>query len=306
MKGFGMEEWVGTGSEEKEKKMQELLAGLPEGFGFEGLRTFERWGRVLETGVFVYGGREFVFVPGDVAQLGWEGGDKKLDPRLRAELLEGLEEYEIEDVEAFLENVTSPARKVAVGPLLVEADKHEAGGEKEGIQAFRFAEEEFEDWMRKWATDGFRLPTENEWEYLHRCGGTTFFPWGDVFDYTMKLQYFEESAESFAKPGESSEERARRPYDLKRRNGFGLFFPGDPYTYELTLDGSKLRGKGGDGGSLICGGEGPLLGYLPATMTAYRNMEKEDEDKSERWKSLAPYSVYRRVLEISEEKEETI
>ena len=50
---------------------------------------------------------------------------------------------------------------------------------------------------------------------------------------------------------------------------------------------------------MICGGEGPLLGYLPAMMTAYRNMAEDDEDKGERWQSLAPYSVYRRVLDLS-------
>ena len=96
------------------------------------------------------------------------------------------------------------------------------------------------------------LPTPDEWAYL--CGGgcRTLFPWGDGLDYSMHLHHFENG------------EDQGKPYDMEQPNFFGLSIAYDPYKREL-VDGKTLTTCGGDGGCNICGGMGPLLGYLPCS-----------------------------------------
>ena len=96
------------------------------------------------------------------------------------------------------------------------------------------------------------LPTQDEWAYL--CGGgcRTLFPWGDGLDYSMHLHHFENG------------EDQGKPYDMEQPNFFGLSIAYDPYKREL-VDGKTLTTCGGDGGCNICGGMGPLLGYLPCS-----------------------------------------
>ena len=323
-------EWEQLGNVQKEETMRRLLEKLPGGFVFEGVKTFGRWGQSLETGVFVFEGRSFVFVPGRIVNLGWAGGEKRLDAVLKKELLESLEMHEITDAEAFLHDMSSPARTVRIGALLVECQTRQAGWRELGaeeirsdpkliedigqfersgysgvtlnqslkmereegrVRVYRFVPGGLNEWAKEWMFEGFRLPNEDEWEYLYGGGSESIFPWGDRFDYGMKLRHLEKTDEA----------SAVKPYDLEQENAFGLFFAGDPYVYELTSESSAegvlLRGKGGDGGSLICGGEEALLGYLPATMIAYRDSLASDPPKS--WKELAPYSVYRRILDVS-------
>lgn len=272
------EDWATTDQGERKRRMQKLAENLPDGFARRGMQTFERWGRQTETGVFVYEERNFVFVPGARTTLGWNG--TRLHPELRAELLEALEEYEIDDPERFLRGILTPEREAEIGPMLVECEPRQMSVSE----------------IEREKANGFRLPSENEWEYLFAAGSRSLFPWGERFDYSLKLRHFEE--------GNS----AAGPYDLERPNAFGIRFAGDPYVCELTSDvsaaGPLLRGKGGDGGSLICGGENALIGYLPATMIAYRDFEKED--RADVWDSLAPYSVYRRVWEIATNRDDRI
>ncbi|MEF3313645.1 hypothetical protein PV433_32665 [Paenibacillus sp. GYB004] len=126
------------------------------------------------------------------------------------------------------------------------------------------------------------------------------FPWGDSFDYSMKLKYFEELSEPEADEDEADGSAIRsgdgRPYDLELPNAFGLIFAGDPYQYELTEGGSGLMPKGGDGGSMICGGMGPVAGYLPAAAVYYRDPYNTEAE----WEDLKGHSRYRRIVRLSE------
>ncbi len=270
------EDWEKADRSGKQKLMEELAGRLPTPFEWRGMETFERWGRRTETGVFAYEGRKFVFVPGTRTTLGWNG--TRLHSELRAELLEALEEYEIDDPERFLRGILSPEREAEVGPMLVECEPRQFSA----------------DVIEQEKAKGFRPPSENEWEYLFAAGSRSLFPWGDRFDHSLKLRHFEE---------ETSTDAA---YDLEQPNVFGIRFAGDPYICELTSDASAagplLRGKGGDGGSLICGGENALIGCLPATLIAYRDFEQED--RADVRDSLATYSVYRRVWEIATSRDD--
>ncbi|WP_339305694.1 hypothetical protein NST33_26910 [Paenibacillus sp. FSL L8-0435] len=163
---------------------------------------------------------------------------------------------------------------------------------------------ELEDVVREEAAAGFGLLTEDEWEYIYGGGCRTLFPWGDSFDYTMRLKHFGSlegvdeivggSAEMASSRGEEKDDR---PYDLEMPNFFGVQFAGDPYKYELTLDsGGDVMPKGGDGGSLICGGTGQLVGSLPAAAVYYRDVNASELD----WEDVMDAMVYRRVIRLTE------
>ena len=122
------------------------------------------------------------------------------------------------------------------------------------------------------------LPTPDEWAYL--CGGgcRTLFPWGDGLDYSMHLHHFE------------SEEDQGKPYDMEQANFFGLSIAYDPYQREL-VEGKTLTTCGGDGGCNICGGMGPLLGYLPCSPHCKPEVREDNEIHND-------YDFFRPVIRV--------
>ncbi|MCG7380445.1 hypothetical protein MH215_26060 [Paenibacillus sp. ACRSA] len=170
------------------------------------------------------------------------------------------------------------------------------------IQILWFNEDlTLEDLLEETVEEEFGVLTEDEWEYLYGGGCRTLFPWGDSFDYTLKLKHFGDLQEADKLMGNSTEpppalvDEADRPYDLELPNFFGVQFVGDPYTYELTLDDDgDMQPKGGDGGSMICGGMGPLVGFLPAAAVFYRDTNASDLD----WEDMMDCMHYRRVIRL--------
>jgi len=218
-----------------------------------------------------------------------------MDKANQEELADIFAEIEYEgSVEEFLRQGMTPVRQVTIGPMFVGRKLEEIGWESVPMNDPRItAHPEWLENLQRWAGqnsqsfeihetvrferngDDWRawlchpmtypefqlsllwelaasLPTPDEWAYL--CGGgcRTLFPWGDGLDYSMHLHHFE------------SEEDQGKPYDMEQANLFGLSIAYDPYKREL-VDGKTLTTCGGDGGCNVCGGMGPLLGYLPCS-----------------------------------------
>ncbi len=122
--------------------------------------------------------------------------------------------------------------------------------------------------------DGFQLPTADEWEHACGAGAPTLFRWGDHVPcdrYPVDLgpaetawqKDWKRSAGLLGYPPEGFD----GVWDLHLRpNAFGLFIAFDPYQQELLAEPGRLRG--GDGGSMVCGGAGFFAGWLPLA-TAY-------------------------------------
>lgn len=111
-----------------------------------------------------------------------------------------------------------------------QAFRLERQGEEVRIQ--RYNEElTLEALLEGQAEAGFGLLTEDEWEYLYGGGCRTLFPWGDSFDYTMKLKHFgrleglteivDESVETDLALVAEDE----MPYDLERPNFLASSLP---------------------------------------------------------------------------------
>ncbi len=288
---------------DKTALMQEMADRY--GLQFKGLQRFCRWDRSCTTGVFEKGGREFVFVPGDTVTIGWERFETGLDEENLEELYDVFEEYEYKGTpEEFIGEDMAPVRQVTIAPMLAGRKLEEIGWEPVSFQDPRLLEHP--DWLQafqehqragmrglnlvgcarfhctdgRWEAflyhdvtydelkellnrQGFSLPTADEWAYL--CGGgcRTLFPWGDGLKSDMHLYHFSEA------------EDAGRPYDMEEPNFFGLSIAYDPYKQEL-VEADAAATCGGDGGCCICGGEGPLLGYLPCS--PHRKPEIQEDD----------------------------
>ncbi|WP_378127744.1 hypothetical protein [Cohnella boryungensis] len=328
--------WNKQTSECKEQLLRELNARLPEGFTFLRMERFERFGLGLETGIYMYEGCEFVYVPRDRVTLGWEHWTVGPDEETRGEFESGLEDMNREpaELEHLLRQQMSPVREADIGPLLIERQTRSVAwyeveladldpeedddvleaierikasnyGSYEQHQSFRLdkGDGRIRIWLyadspsqQAWAEDelpnGFDVLTEDEWEYAYGGGCRTLFPWGDSFDYRMKVRHFGELDREQEEQGEPLE--SDRPFDLEKSGGMGLLFLGDPYKQELTVSPEGLvRGKGGDGGALICGGMGVTWGYLPVA-TYYRDPYEEELE----WEDRAEYLYYRRVVRL--------
>ena len=288
---------------------------------FKELYAFSRWGQSCTTGLFEKGGREFVFVPGDTVILGWESFVQGMDKANQEELAGIFTEIEYEGTaEEFLRQGMAPVRQATIGPMFVGRKLEEIGWESvpmndpriiahpdwlenlqklagrnsqslEIHQTVRF-ERNGDSW-RAWLCHPMTypefqrsllwelaasLPTPDEWAYL--CGGgcRTLFPWGDGLDYSMHLHHFE------------SEEDQGKPYDMEQDNFFGLSIAYDPYKREL-VDGKTLTTCGGDGGCNVCGGMGPLLGYLPCSPHCKPEVREDNEIHND-------YDFFRPVIRV--------
>ena len=310
-----MEQYTQLTTEEKRQLLVEI--GCRYQLTLREMAVFSRWGRTLETAVYTGGGSTFVFVPGDKVTLGWDA--QYLTPEAREEWAASLAEYELEiSVEQLLDESTTPLRQVVIGPMLVEQYQQEIGWEEvpltdehiadnpryqaalanlgenqsieyvrevrlerqdTGISAAIYHEVTYDALMAQLAKMGFALPTTDEWEYL--CGGgcRTLFPWGDDLPETLHLRYFE-----YAK-------QQGEPYTLEQPHFFGLVIGFDPYRKEV-LAGAAPIFKGGDGGMNVCGGMGPLLGYLPCSPYFTAWYEEEDEQLN------GDYDFLRRIIRV--------
>lgn len=302
-----------------EEKKKEILENLAKKYNMEVLRfeTFTKYSKSTFTAIFKYKESEFVFIPGDIVILGYEGFPKNLSNESLKQL-KYFSENPNEFLEEYIRDNFSKIRKVTIKPMLVERELQTMAWKKSDLEQLKeydsdllkdynefkssdynrltldetarftkvgddieielYDDISYEELCENLKEEGFSLANLDEWEYL--CGGgcRTLFPWGDDLDYNMNLLYF-------SKEGNNK-------YDLEEPNFFGLSIAYDPYKMEI-ID-NKSFSKGGDGGCNICGGYGDFLGYLPSSPYFNQVIDYEEEDLN------GDFNFYRRIIRIGE------
>lgn len=115
------------------------------------------------------------------------------------------------------------------------------------------------------ATEGFRLPTSDEWSLLCGAGAPTLFRWGDhapcdrypTDDQPTERAYQHQKERAATWPEGAWPHFARDWRPHQQPNLFGLQIAQNPYKQELVDEPDQLRG--GDGGVATCGGAGFFL-----------------------------------------------
>jgi hypothetical protein len=154
---------------------------------------------------------------------------------------------------------------------------------------------------RQLAQDHFRFPTSDEWEVLCGAGARTLFRWGDHVPCDRYPTDISPEEAAWRRKWVVSRGRLERPrdgfnsdWDFHRQpNAFGLHIAHDPYKYELVSEPDRTRG--GDGGSMICGGTGFFMGWLTLATAYFEDACKRDPAEP----ISSGYTVGRRVLPLT-------
>jgi formylglycine-generating enzyme required for sulfatase activity len=215
---------------------------------FAGLSQQEYAGRAHRVALFDRAGMLFALVPGGEARLGYDGGSFAATPEQAESYAESAQEYGLPPMHEYLETMTSPRRSVELPAMLVAVEPFSVYAAID-LDEEDEVEESYEDAVERVQAMGLRLSTPDEWEYACGAGASSLFRWGNS---TPDAVYPVSSTD-----GPHTEV-----------NLWGLKIGQDPYNHEMTSVPEIVCG--GDGGTIVCGGNGYFLGWLTLA-TAYRD-----------------------------------
>jgi hypothetical protein len=271
-------QWRRLTSAQRTEVAVQLEPQLPKGMEFVGLETCA----AAELAMYEHPTGKFMLIPGWNVELGFEVARFTPSAGQRESYESMLEEFTgMPPILDYMRQFMTPVRQVAIPPLLA-AVRHELRRRElqaddphfprpdlwRGNGGFilcgdrtvhaevtptgqRIAYEEIGGSHRQlieaFAADGFSVATSNEWEYLCGGGARTLFRWGDDCPC-------DDGPPGGGGSGESTWEVRFQP------NAFGLHIADDAYHREVVVEPGIERG--GDGGSLICGGMPAFLSWL--------------------------------------------
>lgn len=301
--------------------------GDPYGMEFQKYATFQRWGTLTETAIYLFEGSEFVFIPGAEVTLGFDGVIEDMDSLTRMELQKELDDFEYGmSLEEYLKENTTPVRSVRLGPMLVERNMQEICWKPVSIESPEFQQDpslqkafadaaasgssqyEVVNQVRFTKTESgyqvclYETLTYHELKKLLQVQGFSL-PSLDEWEYLCgagcRTLYPWGNSFDFTMHLHHFESMKEHhlPYTLEQPNGFGLIIGYDPYRREL-IENDHFSAKGGDGGCMVCGGANAVFGYLPCT-PYYLETKEEDEEDEEDELLDGDFDFIRRIIRLS-------
>ncbi len=290
-----LQRWNSLRESERLSLAEDLAKELPDGFRFMEIRPYSLGNQQNSIASFEYQSSIFSLIPGVEVTLGY-GGRFKPNPEQYESWLETVEcELPLEeDLDEYIICHTTALRTCKIKPMLIEVNSHEIGLERisheepviqeilseypeskevevykkyrvirnsdSSIDAFRNVAKTHQQVAEEIISQGFRLPTSDEWEYVCGSGSGTLFRWGD--DCPCDHYPIDDNPD----------------WVLHRvPNAFGLHIAENPYNLEIVEEPKILRG--GDGGSAMCGGWGSFACWLPlATAFLDEGLSEGKED----------------------------
>lgn len=289
-------EWAAASPKTRERFCRDLVARLPSGFAFVGLAEYALGDQQRVVGEFELDNSRFVYVPGGEVELGFDAAEWEPTEEERRSYQYSAEDYGLsESIREYTNACTGPRRRATVASMVVEqrtqepgwtpispSDAREAMGdafpdppssvqlvhgdmrvrcrvEVDGVSYASANGETRDDIEARIAP--FRLPANDEWEYLCGAGSSSLYRWGNH----APCDHYPVDVRS-----------SHTDFHLQP-TACGVFVTGDPYISELMSDRPSTRG--GDGGVMICGGAGFFLGWL-ALATAFEDPYSFEEGGS--------------------------
>jgi hypothetical protein len=227
--------WDASSLEERQQVVAAILQRLEPSTRFLGWERHVLGDEAHTTALFAQGMRRLALLPGYIGELGYDPARHHIPARVEDEWMQ-QPKWLRHTFPDFLARYLTPLRSVTLAPFLIETTaaplamllrQHPSG--RGTIVGKGPTHGELLATIR---AQGFRYPTDDEWEYACSGGSRAFFRWGDAW------------------PPIPYASLRRRGLDDWREdtlpNAFGLLIGQDPTALEVCMELDQLRG--GDGG----------------------------------------------------------
>jgi hypothetical protein len=217
---------------------------------------------------FDWNGALFALIPGGEETLGYDPSQPFIPDEVQREswraFADNMWREPDHNLQAYLCELLTPIRRVAIQPFLLEVTSRALDAPystPDPPPPLLASTPTFATAEALVTSEGFRLPSSDEWEYACAAGARTLWRSGNWYP-----------------PIEMPDPDEKQPQWTThlQLNAFGLTIARWPYDWEICSKVGRMRG--GDGGSALSSGAGHFMEWLTLTSAAEVPLDDENPD----------------------------